>query len=512
MLRSIATRGAARRHRHRCTVSMLATAAVLCGAVPVRAQRGPDMAAFDQYVTKALRDWNGVGLGIAIVHGDSLLFAKGYGVLELGKPARVNEHTRFAIGSTTKAMTSAALAMLADEGKLRWDDRVIDYIPELRLYDAYATRELTIRDLLTHRTGMPGTDLFWAIDENALPFAEVIRRLRFVQPNASFRSTWTYQNVMYAMSGTVIERVSGMPWDAFIRSRIFAPLAMNESEALVSQIRGKANVAVPHAEIRDTVRVVPIKSTDGVAPAGSVWSSVTDMAKWMRFVLDSGRVGSTRLISLANFRELVAPQMRAPMAQYPALEVAAPNTFSYALGWFVQDYHGKTVWMHTGSINGMSAIIGLLPDERVGVYVLANLDHIELRHALMYQAFDLFSTNPRRDWSAELKALMAPKGPPRAADAGAHASGAKQSVPLDKYIGTFADPAFGSIVVSMVNGMLSARWDKLNLGVLDHWDFDVFRSRPATALDEPTPLAFQPDGNGGVTAVRAYGVTFVRKP
>ena len=149
MLRSIATRGAARRHRHRCTVSMLATAAVLCAAVPVCAQRGPDMAAFDQYVTKALRDWNGVGLGIAIVHGDSLLFAKGYGVLELGKPARVNEHTRFAIGSTTKAMTSAALAMLADEGKLRWDDRVIDYIPELRLYDAYATRELTIRDLLT---------------------------------------------------------------------------------------------------------------------------------------------------------------------------------------------------------------------------------------------------------------------------------------------------------------------------------------------------------------------------
>lgn len=488
-----------------------AAALMLLLAQVSAAQRSPDFNAFDKYVEKAARDWNAVGLGIAIVKDDSLVFAKGYGAIELGKPARVNEHTRFAIGSTTKAMTSAALAMLADEGKLRWDDKLIDYIPELRLYDAYATRELTIRDVLTHRSGLPGTDLFWAVDENTLPFTDVIKRLRYIRPNSSFRSTWTYQNVVYSLGGTIIERVSGMSWDAFIRTRIFAPLGMNESEALVSQIAGKANVAVPHAEIRDTLRVIPVKSTDGVAPAGSVWSSVSDMSKWMRFVLDSGRVGTKRLISPTNFRELVAPQMRSPMAQYPALELAAPHFFSYALGWFVQDYHGKTVWMHTGSIDGMSAIIGLLPEQRVGVFVLGNLDHIELRHALMYQAFDLYGAGPSRDWSGDLKALLASKHPPRApATAAPHVTVAKASLSLAKYAGTYVDSAYGSVVVSATNNTLSARYEKLDLGVLDHWDYEVFRSRPRTSLDGPAPLSFQLDGAGGVASLRAFGATFLR--
>ncbi len=484
---------------------------VLCIAGPSGAQRAPDFAAFDTYVAKAVRDWNGVGLGIAVVKDDSLVFAKGYGVLELGKPARVDEHTRFAIGSTTKAMTSAGLAMLADEGKLRWDDKVIDYIPELRLYDAYATRELTIRDLLTHRTGLPGTDLFWAVDENTLPFTEIIRRLRYIRPSTSFRSTWNYQNVMYAMGGTIIERVSGMSWDAFIRQRIFLPLGMNESEALVSQIEGKSNVAVPHADIRDTVRVVPIKTTDVVAPAGSVWSSVSDMSKWMRFVLDSGRVGNKRLISLNSFRELVAPQMRAPMEQYPALELSTPHFFSYALGWFVQDYHGETVWMHTGSINGMSAIIGLLPEQRVGVFVLGNLDHIELRHALMYKAFDLYGGGPSRDWSGELKALLAKSHQARpATSAASQPARTRATLALEKYAGTYVDSAYGNVAVSVVNGALAAKYDKLNLGALDQWDHDVFRSKPKTPLDQPMPLVFQLDGTGGVASVRLYGTTFMR--
>ncbi|MEP6733596.1 MAG: serine hydrolase [bacterium] len=494
--------------RHQVCVVAVALASV---ATMASAQRAPDFVAFDKYVEKAARDWNSVGLAIAVVKGDSVAFAKGYGVIELGKSAAVNEHTRFAIGSTTKAMTSAALAMLADEGKLRWDDKVIDYIPELRLYDAYATRELTIRDLLTHRSGLPSTDLFWAIDETTLTPAEMIRRLRYVRPSTSFRSTWNYHNVMYSLSGTIVERVSGLSWDAFIRTRIFAPLGMNESEALVSGIKGKANVAIPHADIRDTIRIVPIKTTDAVAPAGSVWSSVSDMSKWMRFILDSGRVGTKRLISPANFVELVAPQMRAPMAQYPALELAAPHFFSYALGWFVQDYHGSTVWMHTGSIDGMSALIGLLPEEHVGVYVLGNLDHLELRHALMYQAFDLYGGGPARDWSAELKTLFASKHPARSTTpVPAHVVSAKPSLPLDKFAGTYVDSTYGTIVVTSANGALNARYGKLDIGTLDHWDVETFHSRPKTPLDDPMTIAFQLDGAGGVASVRMLGVTFVR--
>ncbi len=493
------------------TLACRLTVLLLFTAASASAQQPPDFAAFDRYVDKAARDWNAVGLGIAVVKNDSLVFAKGYGVIELGKSARVNEHTRFAIGSTTKAMTSAALAMLVDAGKLRWDDKVIDYIPELRLYDAYVTRELTIRDLLTHRSGLPSTDLFWGIEETVLPFPEMIRRLRYVRPSSSFRSTWAYHNVMYSLGGTVIERASGMTWAAFIRSRIFTPLGMSETEALTADIIGKPNVAVPHATVKDTVRAVPVRLIDVVAPAGSVWSSVADMSKWMRFVLDSGRVGTKRLITPANFRELVAPQIRAPLELYSALELAAPHFLSYGLGWFVQDYRGKAVWMHTGSIDGMSAIIGLLPEQRVGVFVLGNLDHIELRHALMYQVFDLYSAGPARDWSSDLKALLASKRAARPAPpSAARVAVAKPSLAVEKYAGTYVDSAYGVVVVAAKNGTLTGRYDTLELGVLTHSDFDTFRSTPVKSLDGATPLVFQLDGAGGVASVRMLGVTFVR--
>ncbi len=478
----------------------------------VAAQSPPDFAAFDRYVAQAARDWRVPGLAIAVVKDDSLVFARGYGVIELGKTAPVTEHTRFAIGSTTKAMTTVALAMLVDEGRLTWDDRVIDILPELRLYDAYATRELTVRDLLTHRTGLPGTDLFWAFPENPVPPVEMIRRLRYVRPTASFRATWQYQNVMYALGGAIVERLSGMPWETFVRARIFTPLGMNETEPLVATIAGKSNVAVPHGDIRDTVRVVPVRSTDLVASAGSVWSSVSDMSKWMRFMLDSGRVAQRRLVTPATFREIVAPQIRAPMAEYPALELSQPHVFSYALGWFVQDYRGRTVWMHTGSIDGMSALIGLLPEQRVGVYVLANLDHAELRHALMYEAFDLYAAGgaPGRDWSGDLHKLFADRRAAARAHATPHVTGTHPSVSLDRYLGTYVDSTFGTIEVTLADGALRARFGKADLGALDHWEYDGFRSRTSPTAS-PLTLTFIPDGAGGIGAVRGlYGNLFVR--
>ncbi|MDB4899059.1 MAG: beta-lactamase, partial [Gemmatimonadetes bacterium] len=255
-------------------------------------------------------------------------------------------------------------------------------------------------------------------------------------------------------------------------------------------------------------RIVPMRSTDAVASAGSVWSSVSDMSKWMRFILDSGRVGDKRLITPATFRELIAPQIRAPMNEYPALELAQPHFFSYALGWFVQDYHGKTVWMHTGSIDGMSAIIGLMPEQRVGVYVLANLDHAELRHALMYQAFDLYGDRPPTDWSENLRTLFAARA--ARATAPVHVTGTKPSAPLDRYVGTYVDSAYGAIDVTMVSGALHARYEKADLGPLDQWEFDAFRSRPSKPEDGPRTLTFIPDGAGGIGSIRAFGATFVR--
>ena len=483
--------------------------AALCVATPAVAQQAkPDWAAFDKFVAQAQRDWRVPALAIAVVKDDSVVFMKGYGVLETGKPTPANEHTRFAIGSTTKAMTSAGLAMLVDEGKVHWDDHVTKFIPELQLADPWATRELTVRDLLTHRSGLPGTDLFWASNWKFSP-AEIIRRLRYIEPTASFRSEWQYQNVMYSLGGTIIERASGMPWEEFMRARIFKPLGMNETEPLVSSIAGKPNVAVPHALIGDSVRVVPVRSTDLVAPAGSVWSSVSDMSKWMRFVLDSGRVGATRLIKPETFREIVAPQIQAPMEEYPALQLAKPDFFSYGFGWFIQDYRGQHVWMHTGSINGLCAIIGLMPNEKLGVYVLENLDHAEIRHGLMYSVFDLYNGGRGRDWSADLKPLFA-RRPTVAGNTGAQRTTAAPSLALDRYAGTYVDSAYGEIRVTFENGALQAAVVTDPPAPLQPVNMEAFRAQPADATRNPVTLVFQPDGAGGVASVRVSGITFMK--
>jgi len=470
----------------------------------------PDLRAFDRYVAQAARDWRVPGLAIAVVKDDSVVFARGYGVLDLAKPAPVTEHTRFAIGSTTKAMTSAALGMLVDEGKLRWDDRVIDYLPDLRLYDPYVTRELTVRDLLTHRSGLPGTDLLWARGD--LSFTEIMRRLRFVRPATSFRSQWTYQNVVYAIGGALVAKLSGMPWEDFIRARIFTPLGMTESEPLVAGIEARPNVATPHAEVRDTVRQVPVRSTDPVAPAGSVWSSVSDMAKWMRFMLDSGRVGTTRLLAPGTFSELVTPQIRASPGTYPALTLVRPHSFGYGLGWFVQDYRGETVWMHTGSIDGMTAIIGLLPDRRTGVFVLANLDHAEVRHALMYKVFDLYAGNPERDWSTELRALFSRARAGGSAVAVRSPAGPPPSLPLERYAGSYADSTYGSVDITLADGTLHARFGNEDLGRLEPRAYESFAAVGSPPLEERQVVTFVPDGVGQVASLRAFGITFLRVP
>ena len=491
---------------------------IACSALPAMAsaQQAPALAALDKYVAKAARDWRIPGMAIAVVKDDSLVFAKGYGVIEMGKPAPANEHTRFAIGSTTKAMTVASLAMLVDEGKLKWDDRVIDYFPDFQLYDPYATRELTVRDLLTHRTGLPGTDLLWALPENQYSLPEMMRRLRYVKPLSSFRSQWEYQNVMYAIAGGLVAKISGMPWETFVRTRIFAPLGMNESVPLVSEVIGKPNVAVPHDDVHDTVRVVRVRTTDAIAPAGSVWSSVSDMSKWMRFMLDSGRVGDKRLIKPATFREIVAPEIRAPESQYPALELAQPKLFTYALGWFVEEYNGETVWMHTGSIDGMCAIIALMPSRRVGVYVLENLDHAELRHALIYKVFDMYhppAKGPARDWSADLKALFEAKHA-AARKAAVAAQGKRTEAPaslkLDEYAGTYVDSTYGTVEITLRDSTLSARFEKFDIGELVHTTYDSFRSRKDDPMERVTELTFVPDGTGHVASLEVFGATFVR--
>ena len=368
------------------------------------------VATLDAFAARAARDWQVPGLALSVVKDGRVVFAKGYGVRELGRPAPADTQTLFAIGSTTKAMTAAALAMLVDEGKVRWDDPVTRYLPWFQTGDPYVTRELTVRDLLTHRGGLGNADYLWYGSE--IPAAEVRRRVRFIRPAYSLRSGFIYQNIMYAVAGDVVEAASGMPWDEFVRRRIFGPLGMTRTVATLRETQTRDNVAAPHDRVDGTIRTIRNASVDPVAPAGSIWSSVADMAKWMRFVLDTARTADGRqLLKPVTWTELLKPQtIVTPQGFYPTARLTRPHWMTYALGWFQQDYNGRAVSFHTGSIDGMVAIIGLIPDERLGVYVLANLDHAEVRHALMYMVFDLWAPDGAgsgkreagRDWSAEL--------------------------------------------------------------------------------------------------------------
>ena len=447
----------------------------------------------DTYTAQAVKDWGAPGLAISVVKDGRVVFAKGYGVLELGKSAPVDTQTLFAIGSTTKAMTVMALAMLVDEGKVRWDDPVTKYLPSFQLSDPYVTREVTVRDLITHRAGLPNADFLWGY--NDLQTGEIIRRLRFVRPAYSLRSGFIYQNIMYAVAGQVVATASGMPWADFLRARIFQPLDMRRTVATLAEASRTSNVASPHDIIDDTLRVIKNRFVDQVAPAGAVWSSVADMSKWMRFLIDSGRYEGKTLLQTRTFMEIVHPQVVVPPSEfYPTAQLTHPHWQTYGFGFFQQDYNGRKVDFHTGSIDGMVAIIGLLLDERLGVYVLSNLDHVEARHALMLKTFDLFTGAPPRDWSADLRKLY---GDQRA-QAVAQRQRAEQqriantrpSLPLEKYAGTYADSLYGTRRVTFENGVLRLRYSPTIAATLEHWQYDTFRARADERQDGSELVSF----------------------
>lgn len=483
-------------------------------ATALRAQPAT-VAQFDADVGKAVKAWKATGLAIAVVRNDTVIFAKGYGVRELGKPEPIDADTRFAIGSTTKAMTALALGMLVDEGKVRWDAPVIDYLPGFRLSDPYVTRELTVRDLLTHRTGLGNADLLWTGADYSSD--EIFRRTSTIPLAYPFRSGFVYNNIMFALAGDIVHAVSGMPWNAFVESRILTPLGMKHTVTRLAATEGQPNVASPHGEIDGTLHVIHNRSVDAVAPAGSVWSSVNDMARWMRFVLDSGRVDGRRLVSDTTFRQWLSPQTIADPNTYSALVLSKPHFFLYGLGWFLQDYNGQAVAMHTGSIDGMSALIGLIPDRKLGVYVLANEDHVELRHALMYEVFDRFggaTGAKKRDWSAELLAMSnAQHAQAVAAQAQVLARRVletKPSLPTAQYAGTYRNTTYGDAVVTMNGDALHVRFSRAYEGDLSHWQYETFRARWDNRQSGDGTVVFQPDGTGRIASLQLLGNKFTR--
>jgi len=509
---SLLPRGAHRAPR--AAASLVVPFAVACMlAPPARAQSDP-LQGFDAYVRKAVEDWDATGLAIAVVKDGELVFAEGYGVRDLDEGGPVDEHTRFAIGSTTKAMTAAALGMLVDEGKLSWDDPVTKHLPWFRLKDPWVTREITIRDLLTHRAGLGNSDFLW-YERDADPRA-ILEKLAMVEPAYSMRSSFIYQNLMYATAGEVVAAVSGMPWKEFVRTRIFRPLGMDETVPVIAETTGQPNVARPHDRVDGKTVRIENASVDPVASAGSVWSSVADMSRWERFLLAGGVTeDGTRLLKASTVTELFEPETMVTASQfYPTARLTRPHWTTYGFGWFQEDYRGEKVDFHTGSIDGMVAIAGLIRDRSLGVYVLANRDHVEVRHALMYAVFDRYLGDASRDWSAEMKvmydSLATAAEAARAKVEAERVEGTSPSLPLASYAGRYTHPLFGGLLVTVDSDGLRGDMGPGQPGALEHWSYDTFRLRFDARWRGWTLATFVLGADGRVASVRIGGAELTR--
>jgi CubicO group peptidase (beta-lactamase class C family) len=495
----------------------LLLALILTAGVAIRAAVPAAPPDLDAWVARAMQTFDVPGLSIAIVKDDEVVTAKGYGVRRMGEPARVDEKTLFGIASNTKVFTSTALGLLVEEHKIEWDAPVIRYLPSFAMWDPYVTRELTIRDLLVHRSGfgLGAGDLLWW-PESSYTRKEIAYRLRFIPPATSFRSAYAYDNVLYLVAGEVIEAVSGQSWEEFVASRILKPVGMTGSNVRHSSAGSGANVASPHAPVDGKVRPIRPFASDNTNPAGGINSSAEDMAKWMRVQLSGGTLpGGARLFSAATSRELTSLVTPIPINDPPPeLARLKPSFNGYALGLGVRDYRGHKLLMHTGGLPGYVSRVMMAPDTALGIAVLTNQESGEAFDSIAYRILDHYLGAQPFDWidafkkvheRSEAKTVEAEKQ-----SAGARDQSSRPSLPLAKYAGTYRDGWYGDVAITTTGGKLAIRFARTPAleGTLEHWQHDTFvarwRDRELRA-DAFVSFALKPDGS--VDQVRMTAVS-----
>jgi CubicO group peptidase (beta-lactamase class C family) len=494
------------------SVLIVVLAAASAAQTPAHPTAPPDI---DQWVARAMRTFDVPGLALAIVKDDAVVAAKGYGVRRLGEPAAVDGRTLFGIASNTKVFTATALGMLVDEQKLEWDAPVIRYLPAFAMWDPYVTRELTVRDLLVHRSGLglgAGDLLWWPASTYDRP--DIARRLRFIRPATSFRSAYAYDNVLYLVAGELIEAISGQSWEDFVSARILAKVGMTGSNVRHSAAAAGGNVAVPHAPVEGSVRPIAPFDSDNTNPAGGINSSAEDMAKWLRVLLSGGKLADgSRLISEAAARQITTMVTPIPIGNPPPeLPRLAMNFNGYALGLGVRDYRGRRMLMHTGGLPGYVSRVMFVPEAAVGVAVLTNQESGAAFDSIAFHVIDHYLGAPPFDWIDGFEKVRR-RSEATAADAERRAAAGRDaaagaSLPLARYAGTYRDAWYGDVVIREQGGALTiafAHTPALS-GTLEHYQHDTFiarwRDRELRA-DAYVTFALNPDGSIDQLKMRA---------
>ena len=456
---------------------------------PAQTRRAP-LAGLENYVTAAMRQWNVPGLAVAVVKGDSVVYARGFGVRELGRPDPVDEHTLFAVASNTKALTATVIGTLVAERRIAWDDRVETYLPGFAVYDPWVTHELTVRDLLSHRSGL-GTwvgDLLWYGSD--LPLDSVLAGVRHVPNASSFRSRYGYSNLMFVAAGRLAERVSGRSWEQLVRERLTDPLGMRRATFSVRALASADNVATPHAVIEGRLAPVPYRPVDNAAPAAALNASVREWAQWLRLQLGWGAVDGRRIVDSAVVAATRLPSTLLP--PYGSWAPFFPTTHfrAYGLGWFLMDFRGRLVVLHDGGMDGMYSQTGFLPEERLAVAVFTNRDEHELHTALFWHIVELYLGRPSRDWSATL--LREAQREAAEQHATPRRQGTTPRLPLADYAGRYANEVLGEVTIRAENGRLVVRFPHHPglAATLAHWEHDVFQARWADRYFRTSLLSF----------------------
>ncbi|HEX5082071.1 MAG TPA: serine hydrolase [Blastocatellia bacterium] len=476
---------------------------LVCARVPAQTGAPADL---DDYVARALKEFEVPGLAVAIVKDGKVELVKGYGVRKLGEPAPVNEQTLFGIASNTKAFTAAALAILVDEGRISWDDPVIKHLPGFQMYDSYVTREMTVRDLLTHRSGLGlGAGDLMFFPPTTFTREEIISRLRYIKPATSFRSKYAYDNVLYLVAGQVVAAVSGKSWDDFIKERIFAPLGMTTSNTSVKDLRPGGNFVSPHSKVEGRLQPVPYMNIDNTAPAGAINSNVAEMAKWVITQLNEGAInGDKRLFSKRQSREMWSAQTPMPVVDPPPPLSALRSNFSaYGLGWGLNDYRGHKVVSHSGGLLGMVSRVRMVPDMKLGIVALTNQEASGAMEAISYHIIDHYLNAPATDWIGGFRSVfeqrLAQAKEVEKSQGAARNAESKPSLPAAKYAGRYNDAWYGEVTIALEEGKLVIRFSRSPglVGDLEHWQYDTFVARwrdRSLYADAYVTFALKPDG------------------
>lgn len=444
----------------------------------------------DAWVDRAQYEFEVPGVAVAIVKDGKVVLAKGYGSRNLARPGAVDPHTLFGIASNTKAFTAAAIAILVDEGKLNWDDPVQKYLPQFQLADAYPTREVTIRDLLSHRAGLglgAGDLLYWP--DTTFSRAQVVSAARHLPLVSSPRSRYAYNNLGFVVAGEVVAAVSGKPWEDFVRERIFTPLGMNETRIGSDGLDPATdNLAVPHSKgwrLEGTLKPVPPTRDAVWAAAAGIKSNVTDLAKWVTLQLEGGKLpNGAALFSGKGAAEMWSAQIPVPISEpIPALKSTKPSFSAYGLGWFLRDYQGRKIVTHSGGLTGMVSLTLLVPEERLGILILTNQEETGAFQSIGNHILDFYFDLPPTDWTAAYAASAA-KTRREANEKEAKAFAAripntKPSLPLAAFAKQYTDPWYGKASIERNGDGLYLRFlgTPSMHGPLEHFHLDTFIAR-----------------------------------